>query len=249
MELHHFPALGTHVKLGRVAPPSDRPKVALSKYATAALPAPPSTVAWGTKVPTFPMYANDEYGDCTCAAAGHMIQCWTSHGSSLFTPASSAITDAYWATGDHQDTGRVETDVLNYWHTQGIAGHKIAAYASVNPLNVTEVKQAAWLFGGLYIGIALPLTAQSQSYWKVVNGGYNSEPGSWGGHAVNVTAYTSTYLTVATWGMRMKMSWGFWKKYVDEAYAIISPDWIKANGQADSGYDLAALQRDLSNLT
>lgn len=248
MNAVHFPALGHHVKLGKSPKRADEKLLKLSSYKTAALPAPPSTVQWGTHVPTFPMYDNDSLGDCTCAAVGHQLQVWTSNHGSIWTPTTKEVTDLYWETGSG-DTGRVETDVLNYWHNNGFGsrGDKLFGYVEVNPLNITEVKQAIWLFGGLYIGIALPLTAQQQSFWKVVPGP-GSEPGSWGGHAVNVTAYCSSYVVVATWGMRMRMSWAFWKKYVDEAYALLSQDWANGTVKAPNGFNFSQLQSDLGSL-
>ena len=47
------------------------------------------------------------------------------------------------------------------------------------------------------------------------------------------------------------MTWGFWAAYCDEAYAILSPDFLKQkNGQtvAPSGFNLAQLQEDLADL-
>ena len=75
-----------------------------------------------------------------------------------------------------------------------------------------------------------------------------ARPGSWGGHAVNVVAYDDRTLTVVTWGRLQEMTWAFWERYVDESYAIISPDFLDA-GKAPNGFDLAALRRDLALVT
>lgn len=259
-DTYHIPALGHSVKLGKLAPRNDDRNLKLANYATAALPKPPTSLEMGQKVTTYPMFANDTLGDCTCAAVGHQEQVWTSWKTPLYTPTVDEVTNLYWETGTppstsgtaggSTDTGRNENDILNYWRNIGFGNskRKIAAYAEVNVSNATEVKQALYLFGGVYIGVALPITAQGQNYWKVVNDGENSEPGSWGGHAINITAYTSTYLVAITWGMRMKMSWGFWNKYVDEAYAILSPDWADGTGKLpdSTGFNWNQLQTDLS---
>lgn len=246
------PHWGTEVKLGALPKRADEHVLKLDSYDTA-LPAPPTSAQWGVHVPMFPMYANDRLGDCTCAAVGHQIQAWTSMNGAIWTPTEQEVTDFYWATGDgsgQDDTGRVETDVLNYWKSVGFGQRKdkLGGFVSVNPLNHTQVKQALWLFGGLYIGISLPISAQTQSYWKLVpdDGSGNTVPGSWGGHAVNVTAYTSTYLVVVTWGARLRMSWGFWNKYVSETYALLSQDWVTGAKAAPNGLNLAALQNDLA---
>lgn len=42
-----------------------------------------------------------------------------------------------------------------------------------------------------------------------------------------VVAYDSRSLTVVTWGALQTMTWGFWAAYCDEAYAILSPDYLE----------------------
>ena len=63
-----------------------------------------------------------------------------------------------------------------------------------------------------------------------------------------VVAYDQTGLTVVTWGALKRMTWGFWGAYVDEAYALLSSDWIETDLLAPSGFNLAALQSDLAFL-
>ena len=70
-------------------------------------------------------------------------------------------------------------------------------------------------------------------------------PGSWGGHAVNVVAYDDAGLTVVTWGALQRLTWAFWQRYCDEAWAIISPDFL-AGGRSPQGFDLPALEHDLA---
>ena len=45
------------------------------------------------------------------------------------------------------------------------------------------------------------------------------------------------------------MTWSFWDTYCDEAYGVISLDWIAKNQQAPSGLDLTALLADLKEVT
>ena len=102
-------------------------------------------------------------------------------------------------------------------------------------------------FGGLYAGVALPVSAQRQTGWTWdVTSATPKDFGSWGGHAIPIVAYDSAGLTCVTWGTLQKMTWAFWDAYVDEAYACLTPDWIAADGKAPSGFDLASLQADLS---
>jgi hypothetical protein len=62
---------------------------------------------------------------------------------------------------------------------------------------------------------------------------------------VNVVAYDPDGLTVVTWGGLKKMTWSFWDRYCDEAYCIISDDFLGDDEQAPSGVDRGALERDL----
>ena len=51
-----------------------------------------------------------------------------------------------------------------------------------------------------------------------------------------------------TWGKLLRMSWNFWETYVDEAYAIVSQDYL-ARGVNPNGFNLAELQSDLAAVT
>ncbi|MFZ0640645.1 MAG: hypothetical protein WAN33_03910 [Candidatus Acidiferrales bacterium] len=244
-------------RLGKLAPRVDSRTLKLQAYLRQrALPSPPSAVDWTAKISSWPMMANDTIGDCTCAAAGHMIECWTANLGDAFTPTNAQIIAAYSATGDYvvgdptTDNGAVELDVLNYWRQQGIAGHKIDAYASFDSHSQECARQAISLFGGVYIGLSLPLFAQQQDVWDVpslwsrLRG--QDAPGSWGGHAVPILAYDADGLTCITWGARKRMTWAFFAQYCDEAYAPLSHDWLNAQGIDPSGVDFAQLQSDLT---
>jgi hypothetical protein len=246
-----------HGKLGKLAPRHDVRTLQFANYLnTAALPPVPAKYDWSAKIKKWDMMKNDTVGDCTCAAAGHLIMEWTANNGKLYTPTDKDILKAYSAitgynpvTGSN-DNGAVETDVLNYWRKKGIAEHKITAYAGLEPGNHNHVEVAVYLFGGCYIGLSLPISAQTQTVWSVPPGGATGKgsPGSWGGHAVPVVAYDSNGLTVVTWGQLKKMTWSFWDVYCDESYAIISSDFL-SKGKAPNGFDMAALQQDLKAIT
>jgi hypothetical protein len=252
------------LKLGKHVARHDPRTLLLASYATPALPAPPAKLNLATKVKDrWGMMDNDQLGDCTCAAAGHLIMEWTANASKMVTPPDSAIVDAYSAITGYNpktganDNGANELDVLNYWRQTGIAGHKIQAFVALEPSNKTHIMDGIWIFGGCYIGVALPKSAQAQTSnkqpWSVPPSGTGGDgaPGSWGGHAVPVVAYDSRGLTVVTWGALQTMTWGFWEAYCDEAYAILSPDFLQQKGGktvAPSGFDIAQLQADLADL-
>ena len=244
----------TRLKLGKLPVRHDVRTLSLARYVDpAALPAPPRILDLTARVPEWPMYANDTRGDCTCAAAGHMIEAWTAAAGSLVEVSQQAVLDAFEAvkvvdpgTGEE---GAVELDVLRYWRKTGIADHRIGAFASVPIHDERLVRISAFLFGGLYIGLQLPLTAQHQDVWdwtKKLTG--PARPGSWGGHAVDVVGYWSEGIEVITWGARKELTWEFWERYCEECYCILSPDFLR-QGKAPNGFDLAALKADLALVT
>lgn len=245
------------MKLGKQPALHDPRTLRLADYLRPeALPAPPAATSWTKKVASWPMMANDRIGDCTCAAAGHCIQEWSTYVGDPSVIPDSAVIQAYAKvsgynpkTGAH-DVGAAEIQVLNYWRKTGIGQHRIEAYVALEPGNLDHVRDTVFLFGNCYIGLALPVSAQTQRVWSVPPGGPSGRGarGSWGGHAVPVVAYDSRGLTVVTWGALKSMTWGFWSTYCDEAYALLSADWLKKN-QAPNGFDLAALREDLQQVT
>ena len=246
------------MKLGKLRPRNDPRTLQLAAYIdTTTLPAPPPERDWTTSIPSgsWGMMMNDKVGDCTCAAAGHLIQDWTANTGGQVTVPDQDVLAAYEAVSGYdpitgrKDDGAVELDVLNYWRRQGIGGHKIQAYAALEPGNLEHVKDAINLFGGCYIGLALPVSAQRQTTWTVPPGGPQGpgSPGSWGGHAVIVAAYNPRRVTCITWGEIKQMTWSFFSAYCEEAYAVLGPEWCK-DGKAPSGFDLQGLQNDLNEL-
>lgn len=229
----------------------------MANYLPAKLPAVPAAVDWTRKV-TFPsgQMLNDQLGDCTVAALGHAIQVWTANASTEMTVPDSAILAAYegacgYVNGEAiTDQGGIEIDVLNYARKTGVGGHKIDAFVTLQPENREHIKLAIDLFGGAYIGLALPESAQGQSEWKLdLGAGRAATRGSWGGHAVFVPAYDAHGLTCITWGEPKRMTWSFWDGYCDESYAMLSKLWAPAGASAPVGFNYAALMADLAAVT
>lgn len=243
----------SQVKLGRKALKTDSRTLRLANYLTASLPAAPVSCDWTKGVTQWGMMLNDRLGDCTCAAVGHAVQLWTLNLGEEITEPDSEIESAYeeWCgynpADPATDEGGVELDILTDWKNHSFKGHYLLGFASANPKNLDEIKQAINLFGLVYIGISLPLSAQGQMIWDVVpdDGSGNTEPGSWGGHAVVVVGYDAFGLICITWGGLMRITNAFWLKYVDEVYALLGADWVGSKG-APSGFLLAPLKADIA---
>lgn len=247
----------TNLKLGKRAAKKDKRTLKLSNYIVH-LPPAPQSVDLSHGIDDWGLMLNDEIGDCTCAAIGHMIQCWTANTTGEITLADSEILDAYRTfcgydpLDPNSDQGGVELDVLNRWRKNGgFGGHNLIAYADPEPRNLVHVHQGLALFGGMYIGLSLPISAQSQDIWDVVGDprrDFESSPGSWGGHAVSLIGYDAKHLKFVTWGKIKLMTPAFWVTYCDESHALLSQDWLAHfGGNADR--IRAALLHDLIAVT
>jgi len=242
-------------KLGKLPVRTDVRTLSFARYVDRAkLPRPPDVLDETAHVPDWPMYANDRIGDCTMAAAGHMIEAWTAAVRGRAVEVSEkAVLDAF----DHVkqvdpttgEEGAIVLDVLQYWRSSGVARHRIGAYARVPVHDHELVRAGAYLFGGLYLGLQLPQSAQGQSTWDWTGSLTGpAAPGSWGGHAVDVVRYDAGTLTVVTWGALKEATWQFFDRYCDEAYCILSTDFLDGD-RAPNGFDLEALKADLALVT
>jgi hypothetical protein len=196
---------------------------------------------WQDNAIRWPMYGNDEWGDCVWAEVGHAINQLTYYATGAeVTPTDQDILTGYSAvTGfdpnagppgnNPTDQGTYVQDAMAYWRKTGIAGHKIVAYASLDVANLDEVRQAIALFGSVSIGLQFPDSAMRQfnagETWDVVKGARNE-----GGHCVLAGAYDEDGVGIVTWGAETRMTWRFWTRYVDEAWVALDADGMKAAG-------------------
>lgn len=244
-------------KYGRIDRDSRKDTLYLDDYVTGALPPAPGTVDRAANI-AWPMYLNDELGDCTFATVGHEIQAFTNFASSLKTIPDSAVLSAYEAVGGYvpgdpsTDNGCEITDVLKYWQAKGVGGHKIAAWAELNVSDMVQLKQVLNTFGTVYLGLNVPQSAETQfsdnEPWALSKTGTNIV----GGHAVPIQKWNASgvgVIEVVTWGALQRMTMAFFRRYVEEAYAVISQDWITANGTTIEGLALDELIADSKALS
>jgi hypothetical protein len=233
-------------KLGRLAPePVDLAD--FTEYLTEALPDPPADIA--APQLTYPMADNDQYGDCTIAAVVHTDQA-TAHltTEAWKYPGDAAVKAEYFKLTGGQDTGLVETNVLTAWNTVGLFGHKLAAFAPINVKHTKVIKQATSLIGAVYTGVQIPEPAEQQfadhEPWALT--GTAADDQIEGGHAVPIVGYNATGPVVVTWGALQQVTWDWWLKYAEEAYAVITAE-VKKRGKLH-GVNFAALDKDLGAL-
>lgn len=245
---------------GRLAPhPEDtHPRVKLAPALNkAVLPPPPASVNWYSTITDWPMYGNDSAGDCVEAEMGHHEEVFSFFGAGTLVEVTdrdvigvySAIT-GYNPSDPSTDQGTNIQDAMSYWRKSGIAGHKIAAFAQVDVNDITEVKTALALFGPLSIGVNFPASGMDQFNsgrpWDVVT----NDGGIEGGHCVCLVGYDADYYYVITWGAVQKMTPAWWRKYVEEAWAPLSGEWVSTKTGTDpEGVDLSVLGEQFAALT
>jgi hypothetical protein len=238
-------------KLGRKAVKTDTRTLRLERYFTAALPAPPLARDWSKGIASWGMLKNDTLGDCTIAGVGHADQALSANVGRENTVNDAEVVSYYEAWCGYRpqdpstDQGGICLDVLTSWRKYQFCGHPLLAFATVLPTNMQHVQQAIELFGGAYIGFNVPAYIMNTipPVWDVAQAG--DDITIVGGHCVFVVGYDDATLTFISWGQLYRMTWAFWNVYVDEAYALVSPDWIGAKGKAPNGFALAALEADL----
>jgi len=180
------------MKLGAKPPRIDRRTLKLADYMGPQLPPPPQQANFSQNLTEWGMLLNDQLGDCTIAGVAHAIMVWSLNavGAPVHFTDEDVLDyyekwDGYVPDDPDTDQGGVELDVLNNWRKNGFVGHQLAMHAEVNTKKRAEIVQAMWLCGGLYSGLALPITAQKQNTWHVdPDAGADGEPGSWGGHCL-----------------------------------------------------------------
>jgi hypothetical protein len=258
----HAPAkpatAGQRFKLGKMPPKHDPRTLQFGAYLKQGLAAPPPAKSWAGNIPAngWGMMDNDNYGDCTCAAAGHMIMEWSANtGNEVVIPDADILAFYNHFAKGNADAGANMLDVLNYWRKQGLDKHKVLAFAALEQKNDIQVMDAVNLFGACYIGVALPDFAVDHSQnlltipWVVPASGPvgNAAPNPNNGHCIPAVAYDQRNLYIVTWGELKSMSWQFYDTYADEAFAVIGQDWFnqQMGGKAPNGFDLATLQQDL----
>lgn len=222
----------------------------LSKYLTPILPFLKTSVAWERRVTNWSMLGNDLYGDCVEAAAVNTIMTMTSQSGIQVSPTETQTLQDYTnITGfnpndSSTDQGTVMVDALAYYVKSGIAGRKVIGWASVKiDSSLWEFKQAISLFGTVLVGFNFPQSAEDQfntgQPWTI-----NTSSPIVGGHCVALSEYSPTQLVCNTWGALQPTSLGFFPYYADEAYVLITQDWINKMKISPSGFNINVLEND-----
>jgi hypothetical protein len=262
-------------RLGKQAATYDKRDFLFAKYRTTA-PLPPFPANFGHEdvvaADGWQMLGNgpDETvsagfggaGDCVWAGADHETMLWTlaAGANAARFSGANAIADYAAVTGydptnrtdpNPTDNGTNVRDALKYRQKTGVVDasgkrYTIGAYLALELGNFDQLYEAMYLFGVVGVGFRFPASAMQQfdagQPWSVVPG-----PDPRDGHYVPMVA-KRVNLECVSWGRIQQMTPSFYTKYVDEAWAILSPDLLNAGGKSPEGFDLAQLQADLNAL-
>ena len=202
------------------------------------------------------MFLNDQLGCCTRASSAHAIMVWTANGSGgMVTPTDRDVLAAYERDGyvpghPTTDQGAEEREVSLDLIRNGMAGRRIEMAApifmgTVDDAILARLKWAIQLYGGVRLGVNLPRSAETMFDrglpWDLT--GDNTLDG---GHDMRAVAYDLDYVHAITWGTRVKLTWPWVKKFLEEAHAEMSPDLIRINGTSPPGFHHATLVTDLA---
>jgi hypothetical protein len=209
---------------------------------------------------------NDTLGDCTCAAYYHAIQVWTYNAlgpKQMVTVPDKDVEDLYeqacgykpakGGEGPGGNEQHVLTFILKKGAPSGPSGqqrHQLDAFVEVDVKNTDNIKRAINDCGVAYIGFNVPqyIMPPNQNPLSVWDVDPKADNTIVGGHAVVLAGYDAAGARVISWGGYYTMTWAFFAKFVDEAYAIADPDWISVKKTTPGGLSLQQLEQAMQAL-
>ena len=206
------------------------------------------SVPWG-------MCLNDTLKDCAAADAAHSLMLRSANtASKIIVPTDDQVTDLYSAVGGYvagnpsTDKGCFEAAMFAYLRTTGFLGHKADSTASIDPMNLNHLKWSVQLFGSCTLGLNLPKYAEDQ-----FSAGQTWDVQTWGdptpsGHDVPIVDYRGGLYFVVSWAQLVPMTPAAVLAWAEESHVALFYDWIMAQGQSPSGFDLGALAEKLEGL-
>jgi len=229
-------------RAGRIPLDPNAPKPELTPHLCGNAFTAADSIDYYSKVTNWGELGNKFWGDCTCACDGHIAIQQTAYGLGKAQTVTDAETlQAYAAVSGFDinagppgknptDKGATVQAALEYLRKTGIGGFEIAAYGHIDPRSHDAVKHGVEDFGALSIGINFPKSGMRQFEAGQPLDAVPDDGGIEGGHCVMVAGFDSQFVYIVTWGQLARMTWAFWDKYVEEAWAVISRDWTTVTG-------------------
>lgn len=246
-------------KLGKHKKKEDKRNLKAAKYIDySKLPPLPTLTAYGhgNLIVAWLMYLNDMLGDCVIAGAYHFLMLINIMAGRAFSATDRNAEETYELAAGYNpadsntDQGTNMLDFLKYWKNTGIKDasgniHKIRAFVEIEPGNLQELLYAIYLFGGAYIGVQLPSSAESQfennEMWSIV-----PSDTTVGGHCLYlVSKQASPIIDAISWAKDQQATVEWILKYMDEGY-IIFDDEMFNNLVTMDGFKYDDLLADLN---
>jgi hypothetical protein len=213
------------------------------------------------------MYGNDGAGNCVIAAKYNLDGVEADHAGNSFSASTKNAIDDYSAITGYdpsqtQPDGSNPTDcgtdpqaAAKWYNALDPSDPRyIRAWVQIDQNNMTEIRQALKIFGGIWTALALPLTAQDQlkakEPWDYVKWWPTPRriAGSWGGHMVGAQLIDARQPKITgkvnTWGMPYPFTQAFLDHYCILMIVYITNYWIAKNGKTPSGFDIDGLLAD-----
>lgn len=227
------------LRLGKKAHEPDPKTLRLADLLAPAETWVPNTYDLDAKRKPMPLglWGNDQFGDCVFVAdANQLVRLERLDTRKTVPITTEMVTDAYRAAtgcvspGDANDSGyemiQRQRERRAGWALPVYKGGRtfsIDAFGAL-PSDSSTLRAAAYLLGGIQLGLWLPMSAADQinagQAWDWVDGP-RGQSGSWGGHAVYVKHYDSGGMWCITWGREQYMTNRFITAYADERWAQV----------------------------
>jgi hypothetical protein len=261
------PGTGRSFKLGRIQPPVRHSLVSMRKLkAAGVLPAvvvPETTNYVAKAMPSLnEMYLNDVESCCVISGGAHVrgVTSFNSGTGVLFNDdqinAQYSAIGGYVPGDESTDGGCDENTAISYWKSTGWPdGVKLLHAVAVDASNLAEMREAMYLFEGLFFGVGLPdawvnpMPSASGFVW-----GLTGDPDPSNGHCFVTCDLTVGGFTISTWGMLGQLTNAAASFYGDTAqggqvFAMLTEDVVsKISGKSPAGYNVAQLQAYLAAL-
>jgi hypothetical protein len=247
-------------RLGMRPRDTSRPLLKLADYLTGRVPDHPPRVDYFTRIPSWCLGRNTEFGTCGPTSFANLVllvSTWLADAP--IKPTDDQIIDLYRRSGNPDfdpatglgDNGVDMTVMLAAAVKAGIGGLRPLAFAAVNGQDPDEVWAASSLFGATLWGCDLTQSHADAAVWDDVAG----DP-PWGGHAVLAAGRYDDQagtLNDGTW----LVSWAdagfvatdtFIQHRVPERYVVIF-DWHLRSRTFLDGVNLTTMAADYTALT
>ena len=212
----------------------------------------PGVIDWTANVPSYPMYLNDELGDCAEAGLGHAVQSVTAATGTIITPTDADILALYETQGyvpgnpaTDQGTNLQNLLTLVLQPTAGAAPSPPAS-RSCGLVHRQHAGLPVLLQDGLRGG-QLPRLGHDpvpvRQPWVPVAGDQIE-----GGHCIVLEEVTEgmDQLTWITWGAKQRSNRAWWRAYASEAWVIVTPQVL---ADPPPGLNAASLMGEFHSLS